>query len=454
MRQWVGAGRPAGVGAGEAGGEAGRAGAGEAGGEAGRVGAGEAGGEAGRAGAGEAGGAGDARGVGRPSTGGVHDVLVPSWRLECTREIDIVEEVARMWGYRRIERSLPGGAGAQAGSVGLTARQRERRRVRQALAGAGFDEAWTTTFLAPGDLERARLDPDAVEVENPLDASESLLRTALIPGLLKAVKFNIDRQAGDVCLFEIGRVFAKPAAGSGQVTPDEAEHLGVIIALGSGEGTGGAGGAPPAGGASRSDDSGPVEGQSGRLVAGGEAEAATRTWLWLSDALRLDGASIRADEIPGWHPTRAARILGASGQALGAVGELDPDVVAAYGLSGRIGFMAVSLDDLGEEPRVPKRAKDVSRYPASDLDLAFLVSEEVPAADVRATIQSAGSELLESVTLFDVYRGAQAGAGRRSLAFRLRFRAADRTLTDAELATLRRAVVDAVEGAHGGELRS
>ena len=146
--------------------------------------------------------------------------------------------------------------------------------------------------------------------------------------------------------------------------------------------------------------------------------------------------------------------LGASGEALGAVGELDPDVVAAYGLSGRVGFMTVSLDDLGEQPRVPKRAKDVSRYPASDLDLAFLVSEDVAAGDVEATIRTAGGDLLESVTLFDVYRGAQAGAGRRSLAFRLRFRAANRTLTDAELATLRQAVVEAVEAAHGAELRS
>ncbi len=404
--------------------------------------------------AGEAGGAGpvgEAGGGGRWGRGGAHDVVVPSWRLECNREIDIVEEVARMWGYRRIERSLPGGAGAQAGSVGLTAHQRERRRVRQALAGAGFDEAWTTTFLAPGDLERARLDPDAVEVENPLDASESLLRTALVPGLLKAVKFNVDRQAGDVCLFEIGRVFAKPAAGSGHVTPDEAEHLGVIIALDLGDG---AGAAPASGAAGRRDESGLVEGRSGGTVAGEEAEAAVRTWLWLADALRLDGASIRAEEIPGWHPTRAARILGASGEALGAVGEIDPDVVAAYGLSGRVGFMTVSLDDLGEQPRVPKRAKDVSRYPASDLDLAFLVSEEVAAGDVEATIRTAGGDLLESVILFDVYRGAQAGAGRRSLAFRLRFRAANRTLTDAELATLRLAVVEAVEAAHGAELRS
>ena len=91
--------------------------------------------------------------------------------------------------------------------------------MREVLAGAGFDEAWTTTFLAPGDLERARLDPDAVWSENPLDASESLLRPALLPGLLKAVKFNVDRQAGDVCLFEIGRVFAKPAAGQATSPP-------------------------------------------------------------------------------------------------------------------------------------------------------------------------------------------------------------------------------------------
>jgi phenylalanyl-tRNA synthetase beta chain len=376
--------------------------------------------------------------------GGAYDVAVPSWRLECSREIDIVEEVARMWGYRRIARTIPSGAAAQAGSAGLTPYQRERRRIRQVLAGAGFDEAWATTFIAPGDLERARLDPVAVEVENPLDASESLLRTALVPGLLKAVKFNVDRQAANVCLFEIGHVFARPKRGSGQVTPEESEHLGVIIALG---------GAGAAGGVAGGDGpGGPLAAAAGS--SGAAAEAAMRTWLWLSDALRLDGGSIQGAELPGFHPTRAARIVGAAGRALGAAGELDPDVVAAYGLSGRVGYMEVSLDDVASEPRRPKRAREVSRYPASDLDLAFVVADEVPATDVQSTIRAAGGDLLESVTLFDVYRGPQLGEGRRSLGFRLRFRAPDRTLTDTELVNLRQAIIHAVETRHGGTLRA
>ncbi len=354
---------------------------------------------------------------------GLHEVAVPSWRLECDREIDVIEEVARMWGYRRIERTLPAGARQSAG--GLTPRQRERRGVRQALAGAGFYEAWTTTFLAPGDLERAGLDAAAVEVENPLDRSEAILRTALLPGLLKAVKFNVDRQAGDVCLFEIGRVFARPSGKA--VTPDEAEHLAAIVAL-------------------------PT--QAGFGSSSAAAEAAARTWVWLSEALRLDGVRLEAGELAGLHPTRGARIAGAGAGSLGLVGEVDPEVVTAYGLSGRVGYLEISLDALAGEPRRPRKARDVSRYPASDIDLAFLVDDAVPATDVQATLKRSGGVLIESVTLFDVYRGEQVGPGRRSLAFRLRYRAADRTLGESELGAARQRAIDAAGAEHGAELRA
>jgi phenylalanyl-tRNA synthetase beta chain len=346
-------------------------------------------------------------------------VSVPSWRLECGREIDIIEEVARMWGYGRIERTLP--VGARESARGLTPRQNERRAVRAALVGAGFAEAWTTTFLAPGDLERAGLDPTAVEVENPLDRSESILRTALLPGLLKAVGFNVDRQAADVCLFEVGRVFAMPRGDA--VTPDESEHVAVIVAA-------------------------PSDADADA------AESAVRTWTWLAEALKLEDASIVNGAEPGLHPTRSARVVGASGARIGKVGEVDPGVVAAYELSGRVGYLELSLDLLADEPRRSGRAKDVSRYPASDLDLAFLVPEDVPAADVRSTLSRSGGDLLEAVSLFDVYRGSQAGEGRRSLAFRLRLRAPDRTLSDAELSSLRQAAIDSVVTAHGAVLRS
>lgn len=327
-----------------------------------------------------------------------------------------------MWGYGRIERTVPTGAAGRAG--GLTARQRERRNVRQILAGAGFDEAWTTTFLAPGDLERAGLDPHAVEVENPLDRSESILRTSLLPGLLKAVRFNRDRQAGDVFLFEIGRVFALPPGD--RVTPDETEQLGLIVA--------------PVPGAPSHDDS----------VA---AAAATSAWRAVRDALGLEDVALAADRVGGWHPARCARISGSEGPVLGIVGEVDLDVVSAYGISGRVGFLSLSLDAVFEHARRSREARPVSRFPASDIDLAFVLDDAVPADEVRQRLRESGGGALEDVWLFDVFRGPQVGEGNKSLAFRLRFRAPDRTLGEAELADLRSQAIGAVTGSFKAALR-
>lgn len=354
----------------------------------------------------------------RPESAGRFSVTVPTWRLECSREIDLIEEVARMWGYRRIERRVP--AGAHRHSAGLTARQRERRRIRSVLTGAGFDEAWTTTFLAPGDLARAGLDPAAVEVENPLDRSESLLRTSLLPGLLKALRFNLDRQLDDLALFEIGRVFARP--GGAAPTPDETEHLGLVVL--------------------------PARGAGSDTAA---VEAAVRAWGFLATTLRLTDPGLDAADLPGLHPARGGRLL-SSGAALGTVGEVDPAVAGAYGISGRIGFLQLSLDALQAVPRRPRLAHDVSRYPASDVDLALVAPDAVTAADLVGVLRAAGGELVEDVTLFDTYRGERLGTGRRSLAFRVRFRALDRTLNDTELADLRRGLIDAAAGA-GAELR-
>lgn len=354
----------------------------------------------------------------RAEGNGRFSVTVPTWRLECSREIDLIEEVARMWGYRRIERTVP--AGAHRHSAGLTARQRERRRIRAVLSGAGFDEAWTTTFLGPGDLDRAGLDPAAVEVENPLDRSESLLRTSLLPGLLKALRFNLDRQMDDLALFEIGRVFAPP---SGEApTPDEAEHLGLVVL--------------------------PARAAGSSTAA---VEAAVRAWVFLCDALRLADPALDAADLPGLHPGRGARLLGA-GTELGLVGEVDPAVAGAYGVSGRVGYLQLSLDAVAAGARRPRLARDVSRYPASDVDLALVAGDEVTAAQLAITLRQAGGELVEDVTLFDTYRGERLGAGRRSLAFRVRFRALDRTLDDSELAELRSRLIEAAAGA-GAELR-
>ena len=356
-------------------------------------------------------------GFGLARTDGGFQVTIPTWRLEVAREIDLVEEVARMWGYQRIDRTVPAGAGRRRGV--LTPRQRERRRIRQVLTGAGVDEAWTTTFLGPGDLERAGLDPAAVEVENPLDRSESLLRTSLLPGLLKALRFNLDRQLDDLALFELGRVFALPAGGA--IVPDETEELGVAVL-------------PPAG-----------------APADAGVESAVRIWQWLAPALRLEHPRLVATRIEGLHPGRSARLLDGD-QVLGGVGEVDPDVVDAYGLSGRVGWLQLSLDALAQARRRAGTARDVSRYPASDVDLAFVALDELPAADLVDAVWRAGGDLVEDVSLFDVYRGERLGAGRRSLALRVRFRAMDRTLSDTELAEHRRRLIQA-GAAVGAELR-
>jgi phenylalanyl-tRNA synthetase beta chain len=345
---------------------------------------------------------------------GEQHVTIQTWRPDSDREIDVIEEVARHYGYARIERTLP--PGVRTGG-GLTRYQRERRVTRDILAGSGLTEAWTTTFLGPGDLERAGLPSEAVEVENPLDRSESLLRTSLLPGLLKAIRVNVDRQESDVWLFEIGHVFGLPSGGG--VLPEEREDLAAVVA---------------------------GEGADGRV--------ATRLWAVLADGLRLEGVSLEAASVDGLHPTRSARIVTAAGTVLGAVGEVDPTVTAAYGLTGRVGYFGVSLEALLDAPRRPDQVRPFSRYPASEVDLAFVVGDDVPAAAVEATLRRAGGDLLERLRLFDVYRGPQLGEGRRSLAYRLRLRAMDHTLTDAEVGAVRQRAIDAVAAAHGGSLRT
>ncbi|MDQ6616137.1 MAG: phenylalanine--tRNA ligase subunit beta [Actinomycetota bacterium] len=356
-----------------------------------------------------------------PADDGVQVVTIPTWRPDSTREIDVIEEVARLHGYRNIARSLP--PGVRTGG-GLTAYQRQRRLVRDILVGAGVSEAWTTTFLGPGDLERAHLPDEAVEVENPLDRSESLLRTSLIPGLLKAVRFNADRQAPDVRLFEIGHVFAPPAAGALVPLPDEREDLAIMVA-----------------------------------GAGADAALATRLWAVLAEGLRLEGIRLVPGPVrvpvPGMHPSRCARlVVSATGTVLGAVGEVDPAALAAYGLNGRVGVVSLEMEPLFAAPRRDSQAKAISRFPASDIDLAFVVDEAVAAGDVAETLRAAGGERAESVGLFDVYRDPSLGDRRRSLAYHVRLRAPDCTLTDAEVAAVRQAMIDAVSQAFQAQLRA
>jgi phenylalanyl-tRNA synthetase beta chain len=335
-------------------------------------------------------------------------VDIPSWRLDSDREIDVIEEVARHHGYTNIERTMP--AIVQVG--GLTPYQLDRRRAREILVGAGLSEAWATSFLAPEDLARAGLPTEAVEVENPLAAEESILRPSLLPGLLRAVAANAGHRRGDVGLFEIGHVFLVPPGG--EQLPVEPEFLAVAL------------------------------GQR-------DAQDAVRIWRTLTDGLRLADVSMEAAAVPGLHPTRSARLL-ARGRPVGAIGEVDLEVLAAHGIEGRVGWLEVDLGALLASPRRPATYRRVSRFPSADIDLAFVVDDAVPAASVERTLSRAAGDLLERLELFDVFRGPQL-AGARSLAWRLRFSSLDHTLTEEELTALRLRCIEAVTTAHPARLR-
>ncbi len=338
-----------------------------------------------------------------------HDVTVPTWRYDSATEIDVVEEVARHLGYRNIpDREL---TAPRIG--GLTELQKERRGVRRLLCGLGLTETQPLPFLAPGQLAAAGLDPAGIELVNPLVAEESVLRTALLPGLVAAVAHNHARRQVGVGLWEIGHVFLP--APEGQVLPDEREHVAVVL-------------------------------------AGREAPAAVEAWQVLAEQLRVEAPSVENAEIPGLHPTRAARVL-VGGVPVGIVGEIDPAVLDRHDVGERVAYLEVDLGALFLAPRRSGAYRQISRFPSSDIDLAFEVGDAVSAAAVEATL-AGGHELVWSVGLFDVYRGAPVAEGSRSLAFTVRLQAVDRTLTDAEVAEARTALIGRVESAHAATLRA
>ena len=383
---------------------------------------------------------------------GVLTVQVPTNRPDVRPEPygidDVIEEIARTFGYSKVPRRVP--TWPQPGR--LTPLQRSRREVKEVLRGLGASEGWTDTFVSATAHDDVDLIGPAVRVTNPLDAEKPYLRRSLLPGLLGALAYNASRRQPDVRLFEVGVVFSHPGAGKARVV----ERSG-------------------AGGTERAELPGEREILSA-VFAGEEddARSAVAAWHVLADALRLDGVRLvppndGTPPLPGLHPTRSAHLMARPGTldevTIGSVGEIDPAVASRFDLtraSGggaaprRVGWLEVDLGVLLDEKQVPRRVANggaVSRFPSSDIDLAFVVGDEHPADAVADVLRAVGGELLESVRLFDVYRGTGIDEGSRSLAYRLRFCADDRTLTDEEVGGLRARCIDAVAEGFGAVLR-
>jgi phenylalanyl-tRNA synthetase beta chain len=384
-----------------------------------------------------------------PASPGVLEVTVPTFRPDATREIDVIEEVARHHGYQALPRRSR--RAPQVGS--LNARQHARRILRNTLAHTGAHEAWTPSLIAPSDEERIGLATPGISVSNPLSPDESVLRRSLIPGLLRALSFNLNRRQSGLRLFEIGNVFPVPDAERIRAAMEHADPELTVV---------------------------DERELAGLLLAGprDDARSAAASWTAVADAMGFDhieldqradptgdhrvGASPRAAWGNGLHPTRRARLVVGHGEhagtALGEVGEIDPQVLSLFGIEPRdrrVGWLCFDLGvALDAAPRRSNSVAPVSRYPSTDVDLAFVVPNHVPAQAVEETLRTSGGTLLEGVWLFDVFRGSGLADGERSLAYRLRFCAPDRTLTDEEVAELRSACIAATQNEHGARIRS
>lgn len=378
-------------------------------------------------------------------------VTVPSWRPDLADPNDLAEEVIRLEGYENLPSTLP----TPPSGRGLTDRQRLHRRIGRALAGAGYVEALNYPFIGAAVFDQLGLDADdarrrTVDLVNPLSDEEPSLRTTLLPGLLAALRRNDGRGSHDLALFETGLVF-RPADGGAKATrlpvdrrpadeeiaaldaalPRQPRHAAAVLA-GAREQSGWWG--------------------AGRPGDWADAVEAART------VAREAGVevTVRVDRHAPWHPGRCAALyVSVNGEEtlLGHAGELHPRVVKALHLPERTCAMEVELDVLERAVDGPVRAPRISAFPVATQDVALVVAENVPAADVERALREGAGELLESLRLFDVFTGDQIGAGRKSLAYALRFRAADRTLTVDEATAARDAAVALAAERTGAVLR-
>lgn len=370
----------------------------------------------------------------------------PSWRPDLTDPADFVEEVVRLDGYDAVPSVLPV---APPGN-GLTATQRRRRTVGRALAEAGYVEVLSYPFIGAADLDALGLPADdprrnVVRLANPLSEEEPALRTTLLPPLLATLRRNQGRGLRDVSLYEIGLVF-RPRAGTGSGPP----RMGVAHRPSDVE-------------LAKAETYLPAQPWHVAIVSSGDAEPAgwwgagrPAGWADAIEAARLTVASagaraeVRQAAYAPWHPGRCAEIV-VDGAVVGHAGELHPAVCAALDLPKRTCAAELVLDALPLPSVVP--AARFSTFPPALIDVALIVDAETPAATVEGALVAGAGELLESVRLFDVYSSAQLGEGRKSLAYKLTFRAADRTLTVEEAVAARDAAVAEAARRVGAVLR-
>ena len=361
-------------------------------------------------------------------TGGMLSVTVPPDRLDVTRDVDLIEEIARIDGLHAVPATLPGGG---SGGGRLTRSQRIRRQVADSLVGAGMWEIAGWNFSSPSLWDKLRLPGDdprriAVTLRNPMSVEESVMRTTLLGSLLDAAGSNASRGVGSIRLFETGPVFLQSEGPLAR----EPQHVAGLLA-GSGQ---------PADW--RNANPAEVDVHAGVGVLGS-----------VLDSLHCNWELIGSDEPePFLHPGRSGTVL-VDGSPAGWAGELHPLVAKEWGLEEAVVF-ELSLESIVVSTPETIHFHPYSQQPAVEQDLAVVIPADVTSASVAAIARGAGAANLEAVEIFDRYEGTIIGEGMVSLGLRLKFRANDRTLTEEEVSASRLEILNALEAQIGAQARA
>ena len=358
-------------------------------------------------------------------------VVPPTFRPDLEREIDLYEEVLRLYGMDRIPSTLPGGPGR----VGIkTEAQRTMDKINNTLRACGLNETMTYSFADPHELEQLRMPTEGmgipVELLNPLNAEQSVMRQSIIPGLMRSISYNQSRGVHNIQLYETGVVFF---GAEGKKKPKERNRLAAVMA--------GAMNNP-----AWNKESVAFDFFDGK----GVIESLMRELALAKPRFK----ALSAEEAPHLQPGRAAQVLD-GGTVLGWIGEIHPLACETYEVQAPVVAFELDLDALIKCARPARDYVDVPVFPAVTMDVAFVVDEEVTHEQLLRCITSAGGKLLDTAQLFDVYRDEERlGAGKKSMAYALEYRAADRTLTTEEVDKQHARLIKKVCGATGAEVRS
>lgn len=354
-------------------------------------------------------------------------VSVPTFRPDLEREIDLIEEIARIYGYNNIESSLPGGSRKQGG---LSLGQELDKKIRNILISSGLNEVITYSFIDKNHFDKLRLTENdllrnTVRIKNPMSDEQAVMRTTLIPGLIEIACHNIARDSYNVQIFEVGRIFLPR---KNENLPDEPVMAGALITSCWSD-------------ANWYEESREID----FFDLKGMVEA-----LFLN--LGINDWGLERITHPMFHPGCSAEIV-INGKKAGIIGELHPETQAAYEFPKRVYVFEISESDLILAADLNWQLTEISRHPGISRDIAFVIDEEISASDIEKEISSKGGSLLKKLRLFDVYRGGQIIKGKKSVAYSLLFQANDRTLVDSEVSEVEDKIIAGLKEKYQAEIR-